>query len=92
MARYGPLFEQVCVAAQSCSQPTICDTLELEKPDWLRGGVSLLPLIEGTADSVRDFAFSEVTYHAGYEPMRSIRTASHSLIRIFEDDLSPVPA
>jgi len=33
-----------------------------------------------------------VTYHAGYEPMRSIRTETHSLIRIFEDDLRPVPA
>lgn len=73
--------------------PTICDLLGESPPsDWNLRGESLRPLLEGTATRGREAVFGEVTYHAGYEPMRSIRTETHSLIRIFEDDLRPVPA
>lgn len=72
--------------------PTICDLLGLENPDWLKDSFSLRPLMEGTAGSIRKAVFSEITYHAGYEPVRSIRTAHDLFIRIFEEDLSPVPA
>ncbi len=73
--------------------PTICDYLGEGPPeDWSRRGESLRPLMEGAETSGRAAVFAEVTYHAGYEPTRSVRTATHSLIRIFEDDLRPVPA
>ncbi|MEZ5277793.1 MAG: sulfatase [Opitutaceae bacterium] len=69
--------------------PTICDLAGLAPPSWLSGH-SLRPILEGRAGSVRDEVFAEVTFHAGYEPQRAIRTRTHKLIRIFDDDLTPV--
>ena len=48
------------------------------------------PLLEGSGESIRDEVFSEVSFHAGYEPQRCIRTKTHKLIRFFEDDRTPV--
>jgi len=69
--------------------PTICDLAGLEHPYWL-SGESMRPLLEGTGDSIRDEVFSEVTFHAGYEPQRCIRTRTHKLIRCFDDDRTPL--
>jgi len=65
--------------------PTLCDLLEMEKPGRLHGH-SLMPLIRGEAEEVNTEVFGEVTYHAAYEPMRSIRTKTHLLIRNFDDE------
>jgi len=69
--------------------PTLCDYLGLEKPDWLQG-TSLLPLLSGQVDIVHDEIFSEVTYHAAYEPMRAIRTQRWKYIRRFDNRQAPV--
>jgi N-sulfoglucosamine sulfohydrolase len=69
--------------------PTICDLTGLEPPYWLSGD-SMRPLLEGSEESIRDEVFSEVSFHAGYEPQRCIRTATHKLIRFFDDDRTPV--
>jgi len=71
--------------------PTICDMIESEKPEWLEG-VSLLPLLEGKTEKVREHIFSEVTYHAAYEPKRCIRTERYKLIRHFDYHNNIVPA
>ncbi|WP_269524572.1 sulfatase family protein [Coraliomargarita parva] len=63
--------------------PTICDLLGLEPPSHLQGE-SMRPLFERTQESIRDEIFSEVTFHAAYEPMRCIRTKRFKLIRRFE--------
>lgn len=62
--------------------PTVCDMLGLPRPDWLEGH-SLLPLMRGEVDKVNDHIFSEVTYHAAYDPMRAVRTDRLKLIRHF---------
>jgi len=64
--------------------PTICDLLQIEPPEWLQG-VSMLPLVRGEVQEIRDAIFSEVTYHASYEPMRCIRTKRWKYIRRFGD-------
>jgi arylsulfatase A-like enzyme len=64
--------------------PTICELIRAEKPEWLQGK-SMLPLLKGEADSIRGEVFSEVSYHAAYEPMRCIRTNRYKLIRFFDD-------
>ena len=55
-----------------CSQidlfPTVCDLLGVRKPDWLEGR-SMLPLLDGSADEINEFVYSEVTFHATYEPL-----------------------
>lgn len=69
--------------------PTICDMLNLPKPEWLQGQ-SLLPLMEGRTEKVHPYIFSEMTYHAAYEPMRAVRTDRMKLIRIYEPLKKPL--
>jgi arylsulfatase A-like enzyme len=66
--------------------PTICDAVCLEAPDWLQGH-SLMPLLCGS-ESIRSEVFSEVTYHAAYEPMRCIRTMRYKLIVRYDADFT----
>lgn len=69
--------------------PTLCDACGLAKPEWLQGK-SLLPLLTDPETDVNDAVFSEVTYHASYEPMRAVRTATHAYIRRFDPLKHPV--
>ena len=69
--------------------PTICDLLQIDRPGWLQGE-SLLPLMRGEAEQIHDEIFAEVTYHAAYEPQRSVRTQRWKYIRRFDHHLGPV--
>jgi N-sulfoglucosamine sulfohydrolase len=64
--------------------PTLCDLAGVEQPAFLQG-TSLLPLIGGEVDRVRDEVFAEVTYHAAYEPQRCVRTERWKYVRRFGD-------
>jgi len=64
--------------------PTLCDILGLTPPRWLQGK-SMLPLLEGKVDKIREEIFSEVTFHAAYQPMRCIRTERYKYIKYFDD-------
>jgi arylsulfatase A-like enzyme len=63
--------------------PTLCDYLDIEPPEWLQG-VSLMPLVRGEQESVRDEVFAEVSYHAAYEPKRCVRTDRWKYIKRFD--------
>ena len=75
--------------------PTLCDLLGLPIPAWVRHaqapgggqGRSLLPLVRGEVQALHEALFGEVTYHAAYEPMRSVRTAHWKYIRRFDAPL-----
>ncbi len=69
--------------------PTICELLDIEKPVWLEGK-SIMPLIRGEKDEIRDAVYSQVNYHASYEPMRSVRTKRWKYIRRYGDKKTPV--
>lgn len=69
-----PLVSQIDVF------PTLCDLLEIELPDWLEGR-SLLPLVRGESESVREAVFSEQTWHVELCPLRAVRTERYRLIR-----------
>jgi N-sulfoglucosamine sulfohydrolase len=71
--------------------PTLCDLAGVEHPAWLRGS-SLMPLVRGEVDQLHDATFAETTYHAAYEPQRSIRTERWKYIRRFDDYPQPVLA
>ena len=63
--------------------PTLMALAGIDTPDWVEGK-SLLPLVRGETDEINDAIFVEDTYHAGYDPMRGIRTQRYKYIRSFE--------
>lgn len=69
--------------------PTLCELTALRKPDWLQGK-SLLPLVNGEVDEIHDALFTEVNFHAAYEPQRAIRTKRWKYIRRFDERDSAV--
>src|SRR6056297_1161720 len=71
--------------------PTICALFGLKAPDNLEGS-SILPLLYDRTDEIRKEVFAEVSYHAAYEPMRSVRTKRYKYIRFFGDYDQYVPS
>jgi N-sulfoglucosamine sulfohydrolase len=70
--------------------PTICEIAGIERPPWLQGR-SLVPLVSGTEPpGLRTEVFSELTYHAAYEPQRAIRTDRFKYVRRFDDYPRPI--
>ncbi|HAU37643.1 MAG TPA: sulfatase, partial [Phycisphaerales bacterium] len=69
--------------------PTICELAGLDEPDWLEG-TSLAPLASGETEQVREAVFSEVTFHAAYEPQRCVRTPRWKYIRRYGERVRPV--
>jgi N-sulfoglucosamine sulfohydrolase len=64
--------------------PTICELIEVEKPSRLQGK-SILPLIRGQKSKTHAEIFTEVNFHAAYEPMRAVRTDRWKYIRRFDN-------
>ena len=71
--------------------PTLLDLAGVEHPPFLQGS-SLLPLVRGEVGELHDAVFSELTYHAAYQPQRAIRTRRWKYIRRFHDYPHPVLA
>ena len=69
--------------------PTLCDLAGVKHPAWLEGH-SMLPLMSGEKQEIREELFAEVNYHASYEPKRAVRTARWKYIRNFSDRGKPV--
>ena len=69
--------------------PTICELTGTQKPSWLQGR-SILPLIRGEKNEIDDEICAEVSYHASYEPMRTVRTRRWKYIRRFDGRRRPV--
>lgn len=72
------------LASQIDLFPTICELAEIPAPPWLQG-VSLLPVLRGEVENVRDELFAEVNYHCCYEPQRAVRTSRYTYIRRYTD-------
>ncbi|MFD1414486.1 sulfatase family protein [Oceanobacillus jeddahense] len=65
--------------------PTLCDLIDVEKPDYLQG-VSFSEMFQGEDVILRDEVFSEINFHTSYEPARSIRTKRYKYIRYYDED------
>lgn len=72
--RYNGLVSQVDIF------PTICDILNLEKPDYLQG-FSFENVFENIDYNYRDYIMTEVNYHTSYEPIRAIRDKKYKYIK-----------
>jgi N-sulfoglucosamine sulfohydrolase len=71
--------------------PTLCEVAGVEPPGFVQG-TSLMPLVRGEVDAIRDEIFTEMTFHAAYEPLRAIRTDRWKYIRRFHRYERPVLA
>lgn len=71
--------------------PTLCDLLGIEKPQWLQGK-SFVPVLENRVEEINETVYSEVTYHASYEPQRSIRTKRYKYIKRYGSYKGYVPS
>ena len=69
--------------------PTWCDAAGVSHPGWLQGR-SMMPLLRGEKQEIRDELFAEVNYHASYEPKRAVRTGRWKYIRRFGGRRTPV--
>lgn len=69
--------------------PTLCEVLGIEPPVWLQG-TSIMPLVRNEAEEIKEAIFTEVNYHAAYEPMRAVRTKRWKYIRRFENRGHPI--
>jgi N-sulfoglucosamine sulfohydrolase len=64
--------------------PTICELAGVETPSFAQG-CSLLPMMRGEVAQAREAVFTELTYHAAYDPQRAIRTSRWKYVRHFDD-------
>jgi len=71
--------------------PTLCELAGVPTPAFAQGE-SLLPLVTGGAEAIHDAVFTEMTFHAAYEPQRAIRTERWKYIRRFDGYDRPVLA
>ena len=71
--------------------PTLCEVAGAELPGFLQGE-SLLPLVRGEVPRLHEEVFTEMTFHAAYEPLRAVRTDRWKYIRRFHDYERPVLA
>lgn len=71
--------------------PTLCEVAGVDKPPFLEGE-SLLPLVKGEVETLHDEIFTEMTFHAAYQPQRAVRTERWKYIRRFHDFKYPVLA
>ncbi len=71
--------------------PTLCELAGVAAPEWLQGS-SLMPLVRREVDRLHEEIFAEVTFHAAYEPQRTVRTERWKYIRRFDDYPFPVLA
>ena len=87
-AHCNALFSQIDV------YPTLCDMLGLPKPKYLQGK-SFWQEMQNPATLTAEgnaFVFSEVTFHAAFEPMRAVRSKNYKLIRYYSAARMRLPA
>jgi len=63
--------------------PTLCEWMGVQPPDWLEGH-SMMPLIRGETDEIREELFGELNIHASHEPQRAVRTKRWKYIKHFD--------
>ena len=85
----GKVFDQM--VSHLDIYPTLCELAGVRPPGFLQGK-SLLPLVNGEVERLHDEVFTEMTFHAAYEPQRAVRTERWKYIRRFHDYDHPVLA
>lgn len=69
--------------------PTLCELLNLNKPDYLEGK----SFAESFADNkafLDEYIFAEVNFHTSYEPVRCVRTKRYKYIKYYDETWNKV--
>lgn len=64
--------------------PTLCELLNLDKPEYLEGK----SFAEAFADNkavLDEYIFAEVNFHTSYEPIRCVRTKRYKYIKYYDE-------
>jgi arylsulfatase A-like enzyme len=69
--------------------PTLCDLLGIDRPAHVQGR-SLMPVVRREVRELNEAVYSELTYHAAYDPQRAIRTKRFKYVRRWGDRDLPV--
>ncbi len=65
--------------------PTLCDLLDLPKPEGVRGQ-AFTPLLTGEEDlPLREEVFGEMNFHTSFEPARCIRTERYKYVEYLDE-------
>lgn len=80
-----------CLVSHLDLYPTLCELAGVPKPEGLQG-ISLLPVLNGKKESIRDSVYSEVCFHVAYEPKRCVRTERFKYIRRYSAYEKPMPS
>jgi arylsulfatase A-like enzyme len=65
--------------------PTLCECLGVETPGYVQGESWLDATGDPASFEGREAVYGEVTYHAAYEPKRSVRTDRYRYVRRYGD-------
>ncbi len=65
--------------------PTLCDLLDIPKPQWLEGK-SFAKSFEDVNAATDEEVYGYINFHTSYEPARSIRTKRYKYIRYYDKD------
>lgn len=63
--------------------PTICDLLNIEKPDYLEGK-SYSDIFDDTSKEINKEIYAEINFHTSYEPIRCIRNKRYKYICYYD--------
>ena len=69
--------------------PSICELICEKTPQWVRGK-SIVPLIRCERNEINEEIFTEINFHAAYEPQRAVRTKQWKYVKRFDGRCSPV--
>lgn len=75
------------IVSQVDVYPTLCEMLELEKPEWLRG-YSMMPMIRQEKEDIRESVFAQINFHAARDPQRAVRTRRYKYIKRYSAEVN----
>ncbi|MHD0316432.1 sulfatase family protein [Fusobacterium sp. THCT1E2] len=69
--------------------PTLCELLNLNKPEYLEGKSFAEAFVDNKA-VLDEYIFAEVNFHTSYEPVRCVRTKRYKYIKYYDETWNKV--
>lgn len=69
--------------------PTLCELLNLDKPEYLEGKSFAKAFADNKA-VLDEYIFAEVNFHTSYEPIRCVRTKRYKYIKYYDETWTKV--